>query len=199
MNSPEPIDLGLTAEPKVVKPRPKRVGFDYTVDTATNTFALTATERRRDAEGKWIEADKEVFSLAQFPKPVWVRLALLGLKSAIVSKAEDTVVSDMRAVVARLAEEGEAFFTNASPIAAGVPRAPTMNLSILITAYLAVYAATTGKTAPDVAEDLKPIVDPSGDKAKTTALRIAHLLADPAVKQVAERILAMKGGAPAAE
>ena len=165
MNSPEPIDLGLTAEPKVVKPRPKRVGFDYTVDTATNTFTLTATERRRDAEGKWIEADKEVFTLAQFPKPVWVRLALLGLKSAIVSKAEDTVVSDMRAVVARLAEEGEAFFTNASPIAAGVPRAPTMNLSILITAYLAVYAATTGKTAPDVAEDLKPIVDPSGDKA----------------------------------
>ena len=63
----------------------------------------------------------------------------------------------MRAVVARLDEEGEAFFTNASPIAAGVPRAPTMNLSILITAYLAVYAATTGKTAPDVAEDLKPI------------------------------------------
>ena len=98
----------------------------------------------------------------------------------------------MRAVVARLAEEGEAFFTNASPIAAGVPRAPTMNLSILITAYLAVYAATTGKTAPDVAEDLKPIVDPSGDKAKTTALRIAHLLADRRSSRSQSASLAMR-------
>ena len=67
MNSPEPIDLGLTAEPKVVKPRPKRVGFDYTVDTATNTFTLTATERRRDAEGKWIEADKKSSRWRSFP------------------------------------------------------------------------------------------------------------------------------------
>ena len=67
MNSPEPIDLGLTAETKVVKPRPKRVGFDYTVDTATNTFALTATERRRDAAHEAPAVAEEV--LEREPEP----------------------------------------------------------------------------------------------------------------------------------